>query len=145
MHSLYPKHVNPEHARVTIGNHQCKQPYSASLLNISAMSYGALSENAILALNQGAKIGNFFHNTGEGGLSEFHLRPGGDIVWNIGTVSRSLAHLLSIFSNLYRIPTRGRLCRAWRRHWVLCLPAPRRHFQQGDVCSKRIATRGQDD
>jgi hypothetical protein len=59
--------------------------YSASLLNISAMSYGSLSENAILALNKGARIGNFYHNTGEGGISRFHLQPGGDIVWNVGT------------------------------------------------------------
>lgn len=50
------------------------------------MSYGALSENAILALNQGAKLGNFYHNTGEGGISSFHLEHGGDIVWNIGVL-----------------------------------------------------------
>eukprot|EP00038_Savillea_parva_P000537 m.96822 g.96822 ORF g.96822 m.96822 type:complete len:621 (+) comp10184_c2_seq1:140-2002(+) len=85
MHSMFPKHVNVEDARITVGNYQCSQPYSASVLNISAMSYGALSENAILALNLGAKLGNFYHNTGEGGLSSFHLRHGGDIVWNIGT------------------------------------------------------------
>ena len=54
-------------------------------MNISAMSYGALSDNAILALNGGAKLGNFYHNTGEGGVSRFHLQPGGDIVWNVGT------------------------------------------------------------
>ena len=63
----------------------CGNRYSASLLNISAMSYGALSENAILALNRGARLGNFYHNTGEGGISRFHLQPGGDIVWNVGT------------------------------------------------------------
>ena len=51
-----------------IGGPDCKQPYSASLLNVSAMSYGALSQNAILALNGGAKLGNFYHNTGEGGM-----------------------------------------------------------------------------
>lgn len=71
--------------RVTIGSSQCSQPYSASLYNISAMSYGSLSKNAILALNSGAKQGNFYHNTGEGGLSSYHLQEGGDIVWNIGT------------------------------------------------------------
>ena len=59
-----------------IGGPDCKQPYSASLLNVSAMSYGALSQNAILALNGGAKLGNFYHNTGEGGISRFHKEPG---------------------------------------------------------------------
>jgi glutamate synthase domain-containing protein 2 len=68
-----------------IGGSDCKQPYSASILNISAMSYGALSQNAIMALNGGAKIGGFAHNTGEGGLSPYHLEPGGDIIWQIGT------------------------------------------------------------
>ncbi|PZR22157.1 MAG: FMN-binding glutamate synthase family protein [Flavobacterium psychrophilum] len=71
--------------RVRIGSEQCTQPYDASLFNISAMSYGSLSKNAILALNTGAKMGSFYHNTGEGGLSPYHLDPGGDIVWNIGT------------------------------------------------------------
>ncbi|MDQ7016670.1 MAG: FMN-binding glutamate synthase family protein [Gammaproteobacteria bacterium] len=71
--------------RVTIGGSQCQQPYSASILNISAMSFGALSQNAILALNHGAKMGGFFHNTGEGGISPYHLEHGGDLVWQIGT------------------------------------------------------------
>ncbi|MBT0586308.1 FMN-binding glutamate synthase family protein [Alteromonas oceanisediminis] len=71
--------------RVTIGGKQCKHPYSASILNISAMSFGSLSDNAILALNKGAKAGGFSHNTGEGGLSHYHLEHGGDIVWQIGT------------------------------------------------------------
>ncbi|MHC4453925.1 MAG: FMN-binding glutamate synthase family protein [Planctomycetota bacterium] len=71
--------------RVVIGGRDCKQPYSASILNISAMSYGSLSKNAILALNGGAKKGGFAHNTGEGGISEYHLRPGGDLIWQIGT------------------------------------------------------------
>uniref|UniRef100_A0A0G4FIN9 Glutamate synthase domain-containing protein n=1 Tax=Chromera velia CCMP2878 TaxID=1169474 RepID=A0A0G4FIN9_9ALVE len=86
-HSIFPTEVPEENKRVTIGKKEngCKQPYSASLLNISGMSYGALSDNAILALNEGAKRGGFFHNTGEGGMSEFHLKPGGDLVWNIGT------------------------------------------------------------
>ena len=70
--------------RVIIGSSQCTKPYHASLFNISAMSYGSLSKNAILALNEGAKKGNFYHNTGEGGLSPYHLK-GGDVVWNIGT------------------------------------------------------------
>jgi glutamate synthase domain-containing protein 2 len=84
-HSLAPKHVSPDDMRVVVGGPQCKKPYSASVFNISAMSYGALSRNAILALNGGAKIGGFYHDTGEGGLSPYHLEPGGDIVWEIGT------------------------------------------------------------
>ncbi|MBY0403260.1 MAG: FMN-binding glutamate synthase family protein [Cyanobacteria bacterium] len=71
--------------RVTIGGPECKKPYSSSILNISAMSYGALSKAAILALNKGAKKGNFAHNTGEGGVSPYHLEPGGDVIWQIGT------------------------------------------------------------
>ncbi len=71
--------------RVTVGGPDCSKPYSASILNISAMSFGALSSNAILALNKGAKIGGFAHNTGEGGLSPYHLQNGGDIIWQIGT------------------------------------------------------------
>ncbi len=84
-HSLAPKHVAPEKARVVVGGPQCKRPYEASRLNISAMSFGALSANAIHALNAGAKIGGFAHNTGEGGLSPYHLAGGGDIIWQIGT------------------------------------------------------------
>jgi glutamate synthase domain-containing protein 2 len=69
---------------VKIGSSQCTKPYEASMFNISAMSYGSLSKNAIIALNEGAKKGGFYHNTGEGGLSPYHLK-GGDVVWNIGT------------------------------------------------------------
>lgn len=71
--------------RVTIGSSQCKKPYSASIFNISAMSFGSLSQNAILALNTGAKLSGFYHNTGEGGVSPYHLEPGGDLTWQIGT------------------------------------------------------------
>ncbi len=70
--------------RISIGSDACTQKYSASLLNISAMSFGSLSEAAVRALNRGAKLGNFYHNTGEGGLSPYHLQ-GGDLVWQIGT------------------------------------------------------------
>lgn len=73
-----------DNPRVKIGSSQCEKPYDASLFNISAMSFGSLSKNAILALNNGAKMGKFYHNTGEGGLSPYHLQ-GGDVVWNIGT------------------------------------------------------------
>ena len=82
-HSLYPVHVHEE-PRVTIGGEKCTQPYSASLYNISAMSFGSLSKNAVMALNKGAMKGNFYHNTGEGGISPYHLM-GGDLSWQIGT------------------------------------------------------------
>lgn len=83
-HSIYTKKPNPENFRVVVGNAQCKQPYRMSVLNISAMSYGALSKTAVKALNEGAKMGGFAHNTGEGGISEYHL-SGGDLIWQIGT------------------------------------------------------------
>lgn len=83
-HSMFPAKVNEELPRVLVGGKDCKQPYNASILNISAMSFGSLSENAIKSLNIGAKKGNFYHNTGEGGLTEFHLQ-GGDVTWQIGT------------------------------------------------------------
>lgn len=82
-HSLYPVHVDEE-PRVLIGGEKCTQPYSASLYNISAMSFGSLSKNAVMAMNRGAKKGNFYHNTGEGGISPYHLQ-GGDLSWQIGT------------------------------------------------------------
>ena len=86
-HSMYAKHadLSKEHPRMVVGGPDCKQPYSASLLNISAMSFGSLSKNAVMALNKGAKLGNFAHNTGEGGLSPYHQKEGGDIIWQIGT------------------------------------------------------------
>jgi glutamate synthase domain-containing protein 2 len=74
-----------------IGGKSCKQPYSASIFNISAMSYGALSGPAVSALNLGAKMGGFYHNTGEGGLSKFHLL-GGDVVWNGERAKRASHH-----------------------------------------------------
>lgn len=86
-HSMYPlNHDQINHnPRTLIGNKDCKQPYSSSILNISAMSFGALSKNAILALNTGARENEFAHNTGEGGLSPHHLAPGGDLIWQVGT------------------------------------------------------------
>jgi len=71
--------------RTLIGSHSEAKPYAASLLNISAMSYGSLSRNAILALNKGARAGNFYHDTGEGGFSPYYRENGGDIVWEIGS------------------------------------------------------------
>ena len=84
-HSLAPVHVSPKSLRMTVGSSQCTQPYSASIFNISAMSYGSLSKNAVLALNGGAKLGDFAHDTGEGGLSPYHLEKGGDVIWQLGT------------------------------------------------------------
>jgi glutamate synthase domain-containing protein 2 len=86
-HSIAPAdfhHLNPS-PRVIIGNKDCAQPYSASILNVSAMSFGSLSANAVEALNGGAKLGGFAHNTGEGGISSYHLAEGGDLIWQIGT------------------------------------------------------------
>ncbi|HAT3891481.1 TPA: FMN-binding glutamate synthase family protein [Legionella pneumophila] len=84
LHSLSPKHSSEVEPRIDVGGPDCKKPYNASRLNISAMSFGSLSPNAIMALNKGAKLGGFYHNTGEGGLSPYHLQ-GGDIVFQIGT------------------------------------------------------------
>ena len=84
-HSLFPKdhhHIGGE--RVVIGSDKCTQKYDASIINISAMSFGSLSKNAIMALNQGAKMADFAHNTGEGGISPYHLQ-GGDLIFQVGT------------------------------------------------------------
>lgn len=84
-HSLEPKKVKDDAKSIIIGGPDCLQPYNASYLNISAMSFGSLSANAIEALNLGAKKAGCYHNTGEGGVSPYHLKHGGDIVWQIGT------------------------------------------------------------
>lgn len=84
-HSIAPLAVQEHNRRIDIGNDQCTNKYSSSLLNISAMSFGALSAAAIRALNKGARAGGFAHDTGEGGLSNYHLENGGDIIWEIGT------------------------------------------------------------
>ena len=84
-HSIAPKPpASHEAMRVTVGGNAA-QPYSASLLNISAMSYGALSANAIRSLNRGAKAGGFAHDTGEGGVSPYHREFGGDLIWEVGS------------------------------------------------------------
>ena len=84
-HSMYPKDIKDVvEPRIKICSKFCRIPYSASVLNISAMSYGALSDAAVTALNKGAKLGNFFHNSGEGGISKYHLQ-GGDVCFQIGT------------------------------------------------------------
>ncbi|SMX41816.1 FMN-binding glutamate synthase family protein [Maliponia aquimaris] len=84
-HSAQPTKIDDFDFRVPIGGPDCKQPYSASLFNISAMSFGALSGNAILALNKGAKAGGFAHDTGEGSISRYHREGGGDLIWEIGS------------------------------------------------------------
>ena len=83
-HSLTPTHLSSHDFRVVIGADRA-QPYSASIFNISAMSFGALSANAVLALNKGASRGTFAHDTGEGGISRYHLEHGGDLIWEIGS------------------------------------------------------------
>ncbi len=84
-HSVQPKHIEDCNFRVTIGGKDCKQPYSASLYKISAMSFGSLSANAIQALNTGARLGGFAHDTGEGSVSRYHKAGGGDLIWQIAS------------------------------------------------------------
>jgi len=84
-HSIAPTDPPSHDFRIEIGGAQCTKPYSASVFNISAMSFGALSANAIRALNDGAKRGGFFHDTGEGSISRYHREMGGDLVWEIGS------------------------------------------------------------
>ncbi len=84
-HSITPKPVANGDFRITVGGPDCAKPYSMSVFNISAMSFGALSANAIRALNKGAALGGFAHDTGEGGFSPYHREGGGDIVWEIGS------------------------------------------------------------
>jgi len=92
-------HAVDHSPRVEVGGPDCALPYSASILNISAMSFGALSQNAILALNGGAALGGFAHNTGEGGISPYHLEPGGDLIWQIGTGYFGCRHKDGTFSS----------------------------------------------
>ena len=84
-HSLMPTSIASHDFRVTVGEATCSKPYAASVFNISAMSFGALSSNAILALNEGARRGRFYHDTGEGSVSRYHRVAGGDLVWEIGS------------------------------------------------------------
>jgi glutamate synthase domain-containing protein 2 len=84
-HSNSPCHPDPSTFRIKVGGPSCLQPYSLSVFNISAMSFGSLSPNAIRALNKGAKLGGFAHDTGEGSISSYHREFGGDIIWEIGS------------------------------------------------------------
>ncbi|MBK6658401.1 MAG: FMN-binding glutamate synthase family protein [Proteobacteria bacterium] len=84
-HSIAPTEIDSHDFRIEVGGGDCKQPYCASVFNVSAMSFGALSANAIMALNEGARRGGFFHDTGEGSISRYHREKGGDLVWEIGS------------------------------------------------------------
>ncbi|MDX1803835.1 MAG: FMN-binding glutamate synthase family protein [Alcanivorax sp.] len=84
-HSMAPRPTPDAGFRLTVGSSQCRQPYEVSLLNVSAMSFGSLSAPAIEALNLGARQGGFYHDTGEGSISRYHRRHGGDLVWEIGS------------------------------------------------------------
>ena len=83
-HSLAPTRIASHDFRIVVGAGRT-QPYAASVFNISAMSFGSLSANAIRALNEGARRGGFYHDTGEGSISPYHLENGGDLVWEIGS------------------------------------------------------------
>ena len=83
--SVAPVPLADDPPRVLVGGPDCARPYSMALLNVSAMSFGALSSNAIRALNKGAALGGFAHDTGEGGLTPYHLEHGGDLIWEIGS------------------------------------------------------------
>ena len=86
LHTANPStHVPNSELRTLVGGKDCTQPYSMSIFNVSAMSFGALSANAIMALNKGAKLGNFAHDTGEGSVSDHHRKYGGDLIWELGS------------------------------------------------------------
>lgn len=85
IHSTTPVAPPDELPRVRLGGPQCSQPYDISLMNVSSMSFGSLSKNAVLAMNKGAARGGFAHETGEGGLTKYHLEYGADLIWEIGS------------------------------------------------------------
>lgn len=85
VHTLAPVEMPDEPPRILVGGKDCAKPYSISMLNVSSMSFGSLSKNAVRSLNKGAAMGGFAHNTGEGGVSPYHKEFGGDLVWQMGT------------------------------------------------------------
>jgi glutamate synthase domain-containing protein 2 len=97
-HSMMPTHPDSHDFRVPIGGDQCTRPYSASVFNISAMSFGSLSPNAIHALNEGARLGGFYHDTGEGSISPYHRQGGGDLVWELGSGYFGACERAGVFS-----------------------------------------------
>jgi len=100
-HSMYPKDQIEREPRVHFGGKDCAQPYMASIFNVSAMSFGSLGMNAVMALNKGAKLGNFYQNTGEGGVSKYHLANGGDLVFQVGTAYFGCRDEKGFFSEKY--------------------------------------------
>ncbi|MFO1494633.1 MAG: FMN-binding glutamate synthase family protein, partial [Lysobacterales bacterium] len=97
-HSIAPTHLDSHDFRVPVGGTQCARPYSASVFNISAMSFGALSPAAIHALNEGARRGGFYHDTGEGSISPYHRQGGGDLVWELGSGYFGACERAGVFS-----------------------------------------------
>src|SRR6185312_14603708 len=97
-HSMAPTKIDQHDFRITIGGPECAAPYSASVFNISAMSFGSISPNAIRALNEGARRGGFYHDTGEGSLSSYHRENGGDIVWELGSGYFGACERAGVFS-----------------------------------------------
>ncbi|KAB2898332.1 MAG: FMN-binding glutamate synthase family protein [Dokdonella sp.] len=97
-HSIAPSRIENADFRLEVGGAQCRRPYSASVFNISAMSFGSLSPNAIRALNEGARRGGFYHDTGEGSLSPYHRENGGDIVWELGSGYFGACERAGVFS-----------------------------------------------
>ncbi|MFC7657678.1 glutamate synthase-related protein [Pseudonocardia benzenivorans] len=105
LHATVPVPVPTEPHRVRVGGPDCTRPYEMALLNVSAMSFGALSANALRALNRGAALGGFAHDTGEGGISRYHLEHGGDLIWELGSGYFG-ARTPTATSTLRRSPTR---------------------------------------
>ncbi len=97
-HSLMPTHLDMHDFRVPVGGSQCSKPYLASVFNISAMSFGSLSPTAIHALNEGARRGGFYHDTGEGSISPYHREGGGDLVWELGSGYFGACERAGVFS-----------------------------------------------
>jgi len=97
-HSMRPSRIADADFRVVVGGPQCTRPYSASVFNISAMSFGSISPNAVRALNEGARRGRFYHDTGEGSLSSYHRENGGDIVWELGSGYFGACERAGVFS-----------------------------------------------
>jgi len=97
-HSLMPTHLDTHDFRVPVGGSQCSKPYLASVFNISAMSFGSLSPTAIHALNEGARRGGFYHDTGEGSISPYHREGGGDLVWELGSGYFGACERAGVFS-----------------------------------------------
>jgi glutamate synthase domain-containing protein 2 len=149
-HSMAPTKIESHDFRVTIGGDACKEPYSASVFNISAMSFGAISANAIRALNEGARRGGFYHDTGEGSLSPYHRENGGDIVWELGSGYFGACERAGVFSEA-RFADKARLAQVKMIELKLSqgakpghggvLPAPK---VTAEIAATRGVTAGED-